>query len=119
MSVIHVHTYLFTETIPDSFPVKLVDGGFPSEGQVRLFVQDVWVVVCGDGWSTANAMVVCRQLGYSSQGTVANSTPVNYNVPKYPYSFECHGQEARLSECVTSYSQCTVRVGAIVGCQGE
>ena len=111
--------YLFTETVPDSFPVKLVDGGFPSEGQVRLFVQDVWVVVCGDGWSTANAMVVCRQLGYSSQGAVAYSTPVNYDVPKYPYHFGCQGQEARLSECVSSYSQCTVRVGATVGCQGE
>ena len=49
-------------------PLRLVGGNVPNEGRVEICLNDVWGTVCDDGWSTTDATVVCRQLGYSTQG---------------------------------------------------
>lgn len=37
-------------------------------GKVEVCMNGVWSNICGRGWSSRNAGVVCRQLGYLSHG---------------------------------------------------
>ena len=48
--------------------VRLVGGNIPNEGRVEICMNNVWGTVCDDSWSSTDASVVCRQLGYSTQG---------------------------------------------------
>ena len=48
--------------------VRLADGRSLSEGRVEVCVNGIWGSVCDDFWGSADAQVVCNQLGYSSTG---------------------------------------------------
>ena len=51
--------------------LQLAGGNIPNEGRVEICIStNVWGTVCDDSWSSTDATVVCRQLGYSTQGTV-------------------------------------------------
>ena len=48
--------------------LRLMGGNIPNEGRVEICMNNVWGTVCGDSWSSTDATVVCRQLGYSTEG---------------------------------------------------
>ena len=48
--------------------LRLVGGNIANEGRVEICVDNVWGTVCDDSWESTDASVVCRQLGYSTQG---------------------------------------------------
>ena len=49
--------------------VRLVNGRHGAEGVVRVLLGDRWYGVCDDMWDDIDAMVVCRQLGYSGNNS--------------------------------------------------
>ena len=50
--------------------LRLVGGTFPNRGRVEICLYNMWGTICDDVWGTNDALVVCRQLGFS--GTSKN-----------------------------------------------
>ena len=48
--------------------IRLVGGETEREGQMEVCLDQRWGTVNGDGWSSVDAQVVCRQLGYLTPG---------------------------------------------------
>ena len=48
--------------------VRLVDGIVPYRGRVELCVDGRWRTICSSRWDHNDAAVVCRQLGYPTEG---------------------------------------------------
>ena len=52
----------------DSGSLRLIGGTSVAEGRVEVCDESRWLTVCDDNWDDTDATVVCRQLGYSTNG---------------------------------------------------
>ena len=65
-----VSTLIITTVPCISGQLRLAGGNFPNEGRVEICMNNVWGTVCDDSWGSADAAVVRRELGYSTQGLI-------------------------------------------------
>ncbi|XP_034714135.1 lysyl oxidase homolog 3B isoform X1 [Etheostoma cragini] len=87
--------------------IRLTGGRTRYEGRVELLSSDSngtqsWGLVCGESWSTKEAMVACRQLGlgYANQGLQETWYWDSSNVTDMIMSgVKCVGNEMSLSQC--------------------
>ncbi|KAJ8271818.1 hypothetical protein COCON_G00106770 [Conger conger] len=87
--------------------VRITGGRTRYEGRVEVMTTDGngtqgWGLVCGEGWSTREAMVVCRQLGlgYANHGLQETWYWDGSNVTEMVISgVKCSGDEMALSHC--------------------
>ena len=61
---------LLTLALCQDGDVRLVGGQLAYEGRVEVCFSQRWGTVADDGWPTGFAQVVCRQLGYDTQGII-------------------------------------------------
>ena len=81
--------------------VRLVGGSTSLQGRVEFCYNDDWGTVCDDFWNDDDADVVCRQLGFSSEGAIAFST-ARFGEGSGPILLDnvrCVGTESRLIYC--------------------
>ena len=53
--------------------LRLTGGNIPNEGRVEICMRSAWGTVCDDYWRSFYTTLVCRQLGYSTQGQTNSS----------------------------------------------
>ena len=53
----------------NDWDVKLTGGTVMNEGRLELCLHQRWGTVSDGTWSNEEAQVVCRQLGYSTEGS--------------------------------------------------
>ncbi|XP_035465549.1 lysyl oxidase homolog 3B isoform X2 [Scophthalmus maximus] len=82
--------------------IRIVGGRSNYEGRVEVQVGSKWGTVCSAGWTTREAMVVCRQLGlgYSMHAITETWYWDSSNVTDMVLSgVKCTGDEMSLSQC--------------------
>ncbi|XP_072013307.1 uncharacterized protein [Amphiura filiformis] len=81
--------------------IRLADGSSEFEGRVEILHNGMWGTVCSDSWSTTDAQVVCRQLGFPYGDVEAHRYaafgPGTGEI--WMDNVDCVGSEDYLNEC--------------------
>ena len=85
---------------PSEADIRLVDGANANEGRVEIYHAGEWGTVCDDSWSTNDADVACRQLGYAGTATAHGRATFGEGTGQiWMDDVRCGGDEARLADC--------------------
>ena len=79
--------------------VQMRLSGSARHGRVEVLYDGLWGSVCGDGWSDANAKVVCKQI--NSAGGIAIPRLGGGSGPIWMHAVRCIGNESSLGNCAS------------------
>lgn len=82
--------------------IRLVDGGSQHEGRVEVCVHNRWYTVCGFGFDIMEAIVICRQLGYSTTSVLISVKNGLFHVTNYIGYTLTHSEMCCYLICVTA-----------------
>ncbi|KAM6326881.1 LOW QUALITY PROTEIN: scavenger receptor cysteine-rich domain-containing protein DMBT1-like [Alca torda] len=103
--------------------LRLENGPGRCAGRVEVLYNYQWGTVCDNGWSLADAAVVCRQLGCGTAVSAPSSAHFGEGSGRiWLDSVNCTGTEATLSECQArpwGSNSCDHREDAGVVCSGD
>ena len=87
----------------DAYPaegsIRLVGGSYPHEGRVEIYLLGRWGTVCDSRFIFNDAIVVCRQLGYSIDSDWRSRTFESGRGIIWLRLVACTGYEANLLQC--------------------
>ena len=90
---------------------------------MEVYYNGEWGTVCDDGWDTADATVVCKQLGFYSSASAYGSAHYGPGTgPVWLSRLSCIGNESSLFKCnqlSTVTINCTHSDDASVYCSGN
>ncbi|XP_051546840.1 scavenger receptor cysteine-rich type 1 protein M130 [Myxocyprinus asiaticus] len=91
------------------------------EGEVEVYIHQVWRRVLLDSWSLTESSVVCRQLGC---GSVLNFYGSSSSSPEHSHDcvmgFQCSGSEAHLGNCSSPQTlNCSSTQQLSITCHGH
>ena len=78
--------------------IRLTRGDREYRGNLEIFVGGKWLAACRYYFTSRDGSVACRQLGYGRY--IDHNLFYGNNVPLYKVSFNCHGNETSLTNCV-------------------
>ena len=89
---------------PSQYDVHLFGGSNTMEGRVEIFYKGEWGTVCDDVWDLRDAIVVCRQLGYTTALRRSIGAEFGQGTGRiWRDNVNCVGTESMLSSCSASY----------------
>lgn len=74
-----------------------MDGLSDHEGRIEMYLNGRWGTVCDSSWDLVDAIVVCRQLGYST-GVAERRFGVGVGFI-WLRNVQCKGHETNLTQC--------------------
>ncbi|EDO39108.1 predicted protein, partial [Nematostella vectensis] len=102
--------------------VRLVGGLNQYEGRVEIYYNNEWGTICDHDWNIAEAMVVCRQLGFVTALYNPHNAAFGQGIGTiWLDSVTCNGSEDSLLSCsgigTFGRTSCTHARDASVVCQ--
>ena len=102
-------------------PTRIVNGSTEKEGRVEVFWNYQWSTICDNGWDDNDAVVLCKQLGYSG-GSARGSAYFGEGTGLLRFNnFNCSGTEQNIYGCIHNHDvgYCSHQRDAGVVCTGE